>query len=154
MGVLRISMGWIFLWAFADKTFGLGFATTAEKAWINGASPTTGFLQFGAQGPFAETFQAMAGSGLVDWLFMLGLLGVGIGMTFGIMMRVAAWSGTAMMLLMWLALLTPENNPFMDDHIIYALVMLYLAYAGAGKVYGLGNWWSKQSFVKNTPFLQ
>ncbi|MFC3824299.1 hypothetical protein ACFOSO_37505, partial [Planomonospora venezuelensis] len=25
----RIALGWVFLWAFADKTFGLGFATPA-----------------------------------------------------------------------------------------------------------------------------
>ncbi|MEV0316802.1 hypothetical protein AB0H91_55075, partial [Nonomuraea fuscirosea] len=35
----RISFGWIFLWAFLDKTFGWGFATPAAKAWINGGSP-------------------------------------------------------------------------------------------------------------------
>ena len=39
LGLLRILMGWLFLWTFLDKTFGLGFATTAEKAWIAGGSP-------------------------------------------------------------------------------------------------------------------
>ena len=29
---LRIVMGWIFLWPFLDKTFGLGFATPADRA--------------------------------------------------------------------------------------------------------------------------
>ena len=42
--MLRFAMGFIFLWAFFDKVFGLGFATTADKAWIRGGSPTTGFL--------------------------------------------------------------------------------------------------------------
>ena len=42
--ITRISIGWIFLWAFLDKTFGWGFATPAGKAWISGGSPTTGFL--------------------------------------------------------------------------------------------------------------
>ena len=31
-GVVRILLGFTFLWAFVDKTFGLGFATT--KAWL------------------------------------------------------------------------------------------------------------------------
>jgi thiosulfate dehydrogenase [quinone] large subunit len=42
---LRIALGWIMLWPLLDKLFGLGFATTAEKAWLTGASPTLGFLK-------------------------------------------------------------------------------------------------------------
>ena len=49
-GILRLALGWIFLWAFLDKVFGLGFATTPEKSWINGVSPTYGFLKFGTTG--------------------------------------------------------------------------------------------------------
>lgn len=75
---LRLAMGFIFLWAFLDKVFGLGFATTAEKAWINGGSPTTGFLSFGVKGPFAEIFHNLAGVMVVDWMFMLGLLFTGL----------------------------------------------------------------------------
>ena len=36
--------GFIFLWAFLDKSFGLGYATPSDNAWIHGGSPTTGFL--------------------------------------------------------------------------------------------------------------
>jgi thiosulfate dehydrogenase [quinone] large subunit len=38
---LRLALGWIFLWAVIDKLFGLGFATPAKNAWIDGGSPTT-----------------------------------------------------------------------------------------------------------------
>ena len=48
----RIALGWIFLWAFLDKLFGLGHETATKNAWINGGSPTKGFLAFGATGPF------------------------------------------------------------------------------------------------------
>ena len=50
LAVLRIMFGFYFLWAFLDKTFGLGFSTPAERAWINGGSPTRGFLS-GVEGP-------------------------------------------------------------------------------------------------------
>ena len=50
---LRLALGWMFLWAFLDKMFGLGHETAAEDAWINGGSPTEGFLAFAAAGPFA-----------------------------------------------------------------------------------------------------
>ena len=44
LAVLRLATGFIFLWAFLDKTFGLGFSTPAERAWLNGGTPAQGFL--------------------------------------------------------------------------------------------------------------
>lgn len=127
---LRYVMSFIFLWAFVDKTFGLSYATTADKAWIAGGSPTSGFLLHGTSGPFAEFFQGLAGLAVVDWLFMLGLLGIGLGL---LMTRYIKWSAVAgiiMMLLMYLAAFPPENNPIVDDHIIYILVFAVLAIEG------------------------
>jgi len=124
---LRFVMSFIFLWAFVDKVFGLGFATTAEKAWINGASPTAGFLSFGTHGPFASMFQSLVGMPVVDWLFMLGLLFVGMTLLLNRYVMWGAAAGVVMMLLMWLAALPPENNPIVDDHIVYALVLTLLA---------------------------
>ena len=66
-------MGFIFLWAFLDKTFGLGVATPADKAWIAGGSPTTGFLSNAVQGPFATFFNSLAGVPVVyDWSSFCG----------------------------------------------------------------------------------
>ena len=154
LALLRLSLGWTLFWAFLDKLLGLGLATAPEKAWLEGASPTAGFLEFGTKGPLAELFQGMAGSGLVDWLFMLGLGLIGLCFILGIVMRVAACSGAVLMILMWLAALWPEHNPFMDEHIIYAFLFLYLWKAGAGNQWGLGKWWSNQTFVKNNKWMQ
>ncbi|MEV5744773.1 hypothetical protein AB0L30_32345, partial [Microbispora rosea] len=57
----RIAVGWVFLWAFLDKLFGWGFATPAAKAWINGGSPTTGFLKGTADHTFGGLFTTLAG---------------------------------------------------------------------------------------------
>nr|WP_230204906.1 hypothetical protein [Parafrankia elaeagni] len=38
----RVSLGWIFLWAFLDNLFGLGHETPSAQAWVNGGSPTDG----------------------------------------------------------------------------------------------------------------
>ncbi|HST84100.1 MAG TPA: hypothetical protein VLL08_20360, partial [Kineosporiaceae bacterium] len=54
---LRIGLGWIFLWAFLDKLFGLGHETESKAAWINGGSPTNGFLSHATTGPFADLYQ-------------------------------------------------------------------------------------------------
>ena len=124
---LRLLMGFIFLWAFLDKTFGLGFATTADKAWILGGSPTSGFLTHAVVGPFATFFNSLAGVVLVDWLFMLGLLFVGVTLILNKYVKWGALAGIMMLILMYLALLFPENNPFVDDHIVYAVLLGYIA---------------------------
>lgn len=151
--VTRTGLGFIFLWAFLDKTFGLGFATPAAKAWINGGNPTAGFLG-GVEGPFAGMFHAMAGNPVVNVLFMAGLLGVGLALILGIGLRAAAVAGAAMMVFMWMASLPLSSNPVIDDHIIYALVLLGLAAANAGDYLGLGRRWAKTPLVQRLPFLR
>ncbi len=151
--VTRIGLGFIFAWAFVDKLFGLGFATPAEKAWVAGGSPTAGFLG-GVQGPFAGFFNGMAGQAWADWLFMAGLAGIGAALLAGVAMRIAAASGTAMLVLMWLASLPMVNNPVIDDHIIYAVVLVGLAAAGAGNTLGLGRTWANLAIVRRFPILK
>src|SRR3954471_14318915 len=77
-GALRIVVGWTFLWAFLDKTFGFGYATVSERSWLNGGSQTKGFLSNSAAGPFEGFYKDIAGAGWADWLFMLALLGIGL----------------------------------------------------------------------------
>ncbi|MFI6925301.1 hypothetical protein ACIBIZ_35535 [Nonomuraea spiralis] len=135
----RIAIGWIFLWAFLDKTFGWGFATPAAKAWINGGSPTTGFLKGTGENALGGLFGALAGQAWVDWLFMTGLAGIGLALVLGVGTRIAAVTGTLMLALMWAAELPLATNPFLDEHIIYAIVLVGLALTGAGTTLGLGN---------------
>ena len=152
LGVLRIAMGWYFLWAFIDKTFGLGYATPAENAWIDGGSPTTGFLS-GVQGPFADVFNDMAGSVFWDWLFMIGLLGIGLALMLGIGMRIAAVAGTAMLVLMFAASLPLVTNPIIDSHLTEALTIIALAMLGAGRYLGFGRAWERLPIVRNNRWL-
>ena len=154
LAIARISLGWVFLWAFLDKTFGLGFATERADAWINGGSPTFGYLNFATEGKvFHDFFAGLAGP-VTDWVFMLGLLGIGLSFILGIGMRIGAISGAVMLVMMWAAALRLDNNPFMDDHIIYALVMVALAIYGAGRTWGLGRVWENLAVVKRFPILK
>lgn len=155
LGLLRLVMGFIFLWAFVDKLFGLGFATTADKAWLIGGSPTSGFLQFGVHGPFASFYQSLAGVPLVDWLFMLGLLFVGVSLMLGIFVRLGGFAGITMLALMYLAVgLSPTNNPLIDEHIVYILVMIILVLTSSGQYLGFGKWWANTSFVQRNNLLK
>jgi thiosulfate dehydrogenase [quinone] large subunit len=151
---LRLALGWTFLWAFLDKTFGLGHATEAKAAWVNGGHPTEGFLKFAAAGPFKGIYNDLAGAAWADWLFMLGLLGIGLALILGIGMRIAAAAGATLLVLMWTAVLPPENNPFMDDHLIYAAVLVVLALVGAGNTLGLGKAWARLPLVRNHGWLR
>lgn len=151
--VTRIALGFVFAWAFVDKLVGLGYATPAERAWVNGGSPTTGFLG-GVEGPFSGVYQAISGQAWADWLFMAGLLGIGVALLAGVAMRIAAAAGALLLVLMWTAVLPIVNNPFLDDHLVYALVLVGLAAAGADRVWGLGGWWSRLAVVRRFPVLR
>ena len=153
LAVTRVLLGFVFLWAFLDKTFGLGFATESAKSWVNGGSPTTGFLKFGVnpESPFAGFFTGLAGQAWVDWLFMAGLLGLGVALIFGVALRVAAVSGTLLLVMMWAAELPLENNPVIDDHIVYASALFVIA-AGR-REFSLVNWWTSLDFVKKNKWL-
>jgi thiosulfate dehydrogenase (quinone) large subunit len=152
-GLARIALGWVFLWAFLDKTFGLGHATASKDAWIHGGSPTFGFLKFGAVGPFQGVYNSIAGDAWADWLFMLGLLAIGVALILGVFMNIAAASGALLLVLMWAAVLPPASNLFLDDHIIYALTLGLLACLGAGGWLGLGHRWEQTHLVQHAPVL-
>jgi len=153
LAVLRIATGFVFLWAFLDKLFGLGYATPSKGAWISGGSPTKGFLSGVHVGPFESMFHAWAGTWWANWLFMLGLGAIGIAVIAGIGLRLSAVAGSLMMLMMWAAEwpfalststgeATHSTNPIIDYHIIYALVLIVLAAASAGHTWGLGHRWA------------
>ena len=150
---LRISLGWVFLWAFLDKLVGLGFATERDASWVNGGSPTEGFLTFGTSGPFAETFRSLAGHTVVDVVFMVGLAGIGLALMLGIGVRIAAVSGALMLVLMWAAALWPANNPFLDDHLVYAGLLVMLALLDSGRTLGLGGAWARLPLVRRHRWL-
>ncbi len=165
LGLLRIGLGLTFFWAFIDKLWGLGFATCrsaetnlvevgCEKAWVNGGSPTSGFLNFGTRGPFADFFQGLAGNSFIDFLFMAGLFLIGTALILGIGVKIAAASGILLLMMMWAAVLPPENNPVLDDHVIYSGLLVVLVLANQNQRLGFGKSWRKQDFVKRMPILE
>jgi thiosulfate dehydrogenase (quinone) large subunit len=159
LAVLRVATGFIFLWAFVDKLFGLHYSTATAKAWINGGSPTKGFLSSVEVGPLQSTYHSMAGAGWVNWLFMLGMLGVGVAVIAGVALRISAVAGFLLMAGMWLAEFplaqhtsagAPSGsvNPLVDYHVIYAISLIVLAATYAGSTWGLGRTWARLPFVR------
>jgi len=165
-GVLRISIGFVFLWAFVDKAFALGFSTgrNAETgainffgpdAWVNGGSPTDGVLTYALKGPFKGLYDGLAGQVWVEWVFMLSMALIGLALILGIGTRLAAIGGIAWMAIFYTATaIWPEHNPFIDEHVVYAVVLAMLAIVGAGRYLGLGRRWEDTALVKRLPILK
>ena len=164
LAVLRIGFGLTFLWAFFDKLLALGFSTGKDPAgnldrfgpaaWINGGSPTEGFLANGAAGPFKGFYNSIAGTFWADWLFMLGLAAIGVALTFGIGMRFAAAAGALLYVMMFTVALPPPNHPFLDEHLLGAATMVVLGLTLAGDTWGVGKAWAKTHLVRQYGFLR
>lgn len=168
--VLRILLGWSFLWAFLDKMFGLGFSTcrgfgpegTAASSidylcpasMIKGGSPTYGLLEYGTRGSHTGgLFRWMASSGpttigFADVLFMLALLLGGVALMLGVGTRIAAIGSAILIAFMFLALdVWPEQNPINSSHMTEFFVYLGIATVGPG-TFSLQRW-----MVRTFPFM-
>ncbi|HYI32704.1 MAG TPA: DoxX family protein [Glaciibacter sp.] len=158
LAALRLATGFVFLWAFLDKTFGLGFSTPAERAWVAGGTPSQGFLlSDGVVGPLKGFFTAIA-SPASDILFQLAMLGIGMAVMLGIGLRVSAVVGTFLMVMMYLAEWPfiangASTNPLVDYHIIYALSLIVIAVLHGGDTWGLGTQWKDLPVVRRLPWL-
>lgn len=164
LAAVRVLIGFVFLWAFLDKTVGLGYATPSERAWVNGGSPTSGYLNSLEAGPFSSAFHSIAGAAWADWLFMVGLLGIGVALLLGIGMRIAAVSATVQLLLMWVAEWPPARftpageptssvNPLVDYHLVYAVAVIALAFVAGAGVWRLGRRWAQLPVVQRNRWL-
>ncbi|MDP5227006.1 MULTISPECIES: hypothetical protein [Arthrobacter] len=140
LAVLRILLGAVFAWAFLDKLFGLGFSTPAARSVLAGSSPTKGYLGH-LEGWLAGPLGSLAGQWWVDVLFMGGLLGLGVTLLGGFALRAAAVGGSLLLALMWLSALPLQNNPVLDEHVVYAAALFGLAATDAGRRWGLARPW-------------
>lgn len=136
LAILRVTLGWLFLYAGVTKV--LDPAWSAE-GYIRGAKT------------FAPFFMWLAAPGRIAFINFInewGLVLLGVSLIFGIAVRLSSWFGALLMVLYYLVVLDfPRIAPhsyLVDEHIIYALVLIYFALVRAGRVYGLetkcSNW--------------
>jgi thiosulfate dehydrogenase [quinone] large subunit len=73
----------------------------------------------------------------------------------GIMVRLASLGGMIMLVLMYLAgFIPPEHNPLIDDHIIYAIVLILFLFVPVGEWLGFGRKWARTNLVENISWLR
>jgi thiosulfate dehydrogenase (quinone) large subunit len=123
--LLRVAMGGLFFMA--------GFVKVTTD-WSASA-----YLE-NATGPFASWFQSLAGNVVVDQLNAWGLLLIGIALLLGLFVRAASVAGIALMILYYFAAF--ESNVahgFIDEHIVYAVVLLSFVFGASGHIWGFDS---------------
>jgi thiosulfate dehydrogenase [quinone] large subunit len=147
---LRIVMGWIL--------FQGGISKVLDPSWT-----AAGFLTHLPEGnPFVGFFGAMAGNGLIDMLNAWGLTLTGLGLILGALTRFNAFWGAVMMMFYWMASLTGgllqgfplEHGYFVDDHLVYAVLLFGLGAIGAGRILGVDGLLEKVQFVREHPTVK
>ena len=121
----RLAMAWTFLYAASHQVFFLSHTKTFHGLFSIFITPTMAPI---------TTF-------LVEW----GHLLIGLSLLVGLMVRVSAAFGAALMIIYWMAhmdfpYITNHNNFLLDDHIVYAVILIFLIVKKAGHVWGLDTW--------------
>lgn len=126
---LRLSIGWVMFYA--------GFIKIIDPSWtaagyLSNAKTFTAFYQFLLSPSLLPIINIVN-----EWALLL----LGISLILGLAVRLSGVLGAALMFLYYFPVLSfPTIAPYsfiIDDHIIYALVLLYLAFARAGRIWGL-----------------
>lgn len=143
--LLRVSMGWMFLYAGVVKLINPGWS--AER-FLNNAKSFPEFFAW---------FASPSMLPLTDFLNEWGLTLLGISLILGIGVRLATILGVALMALYYLPLDFPKPNAnsfVVDDHIIYIFALLVLGAFKAGRYFGLENWCSNLPICRKYPALR
>lgn len=129
---LRIGMGWLFFYAGITKVLNPAWSALP---YISSAKSFAGFYQWLSQPEYI---------GLVNQMNMWGLTLLGVSLILGAGVRISSIFGAVLMLLYYFPVLSfpyPNAHSFIvDEHIIYALVLIFFSLANVGKIYGLDGY--------------
>lgn len=143
---LRITTGWMMLYSGITKIIDPQWSAAV---YLKGAKTFTGLYHW-----LADPQMLPITNVINEW----GLTLLGISLIFGVFVRLSSILGVVLMLLYYLPLLDfPYPNPhsyLIDEHIIYAIVLLLLASFRAGRVWGLENWCSNLPICSQFPRLR
>jgi len=153
LAVFRILIGFLLLWAFMDKMFGLGFKTPSGFGMIDGGSPSS-FVVYTTSGFFADFYNSLAGNQIADILLMAGLLILGITLILGIASKLTTVFACLFFLVMYTIHVPPEDDPILDFRIILAVGLVGTYLIGGYDRYSLGSRWKELSLVKRFPLLE
>lgn len=144
--ILRVGTGWMMFYTGITKVLNPEWSSVG---YLRGAKTFIGFYQWLTS---AGTLP------FIDFVNEWGLTLLGVSLILGIGVRLSSLLGALLMLLYYFPILDfPYPNPhsfLVDEHIIYALVLLVLAGFRAGRTMGLENWCSKLPICSRFPALR
>ena len=131
--VTRVVMGWLFFYAGITKVLD---PTWSAAGYLNNAKTFPSFYRWLATSSLLP---------ITNFLNKWGLTLIGVCLILGLFVYLAGKLGALMMILYYFPVLTfpyiiSAHAYIIDEHIIYALVLLLLAKLEAGQVYGLYRW--------------
>jgi len=144
--LLRVTTGWLMFYAGITKVLDPSWSAAG---YLGGAKT---FLAFYAW------FLSPGVLPVINFINEWGLTLLGVSLILGVFVRLSSVLGTVLMLLYYFPVLDfPYILPhsyIVDEHIIYALVLLSLAVLRAGRAWGLENWCSNLPICSRFPGLR
>ena len=144
--LLRIGMGWLMFYAGITKVLNPAWSA---QGYLKGAKTFPGFYQWLLQPDVLP---------IINFINEWGLTLLGVSLILGIGVRLSSIFGAVLMLLYYFPILDfPYPNPHsyvVDEHIVYALVLLLLAGLRAGRIWGLENWCTNLPICAKFPRLR
>lgn len=128
MVVLRVGMGWLFFYAGITKVLDPQWTSLG---YLSNAKTLQGFYSFLSQPEIIP---------YVDFLNQWGLTILGVLLILGACVKIAGRLGALLMLLYYFPILTfpiINHGYIIDEHILYAIVLLLLSETSAGSYIGL-----------------
>ncbi|OGN05097.1 MAG: hypothetical protein A2831_00250 [Candidatus Yanofskybacteria bacterium RIFCSPHIGHO2_01_FULL_44_17] len=144
--LLRISVGWLMFYAGISKILDPSWSATG---YLANASTFGGFYSWFLQPDVLP---------VTNWLNGWGLTILGGSLILGIFVRLTSIYGAGLMMLYYFPVLQfpriPPHSYVVDEHIVYALVLLFFIAARPGRFFGLEVWCSKLPICVKFPRLR
>ena len=144
--LLRIATGWLMFYAGITKILDPQWSA---EGYLRGAKTFAGFFQWFLQPGVLP---------IVNFVNEWGLTLLGVSLILGIFVRLSSLFGAVLMMLYYFPVLQfpyiPPHSYIVDDHLIYALVLLFFAAVRAGRAWGLENWCSNLPICSYFPRLR
>ena len=129
-------MGWVMLYAGLTKVLDPNWSAAG---YLGNAKTFEGFFNWFLKPEILPVTNFMN-----EW----GLTFLGVSLILGACVKYSGMLGALLMLLYYFPVLDfPKigaNSYIIDDHIIYALVLLYFSFVRAGNYMGFDGWWKSR----------
>jgi len=142
----RLTMAWTFLYAASHQVF----VTWSVADFLNSTKTFHAFY---------APFTSPAIAPFLTFVVGYGHLLIGLSLLLGLAVRLSSIFGILLLLLYWTAhmdfpYISNTNNLLVDEHIVFAGVLVLLIVERAGHIWGLDRWAETQAFVRRQPILK